>query len=53
MPTAAKRVSTTEALRQLAQKQVPPPAYKGPRGNQKTDKDALDHARAKLEAILA
>jgi hypothetical protein len=53
LDTASKRVSTNEALRRLAQKQVPPPAYKGPRGNQETDKKAMDYERARLEAILA
>jgi hypothetical protein len=53
MDAAAKRVSTSEALRRLAQKRVPPPAYKGPRANQETDKKALEYERARLEAILA
>ena len=51
MDAASKRVSTNEALRRLAEKQVPPPAYKRPRGNQETDKKAME--RARLEAILA
>jgi hypothetical protein len=53
MTTAAKRVSTAEALRRLAQKQVPPPAYRGPRGNQQQDKKAMEYERTRLEAILA
>ena len=53
MDPASKRVSTDEALRRLAQKQVPPPAYRGPRGNQETDKKAMEYERARLEAILA
>jgi hypothetical protein len=53
MSTAAKRVSTAEALRRLAQKQVPPQAYTRPRGNQEPDKRAMEYERARLEAILA
>jgi hypothetical protein len=52
MATATKRVSTNEALRRLAQKQIPPPAYRGPRANQETDKKAMEYERARLEAIL-
>jgi hypothetical protein len=53
MATAEKRVSTAEALRRLAQKQVPPPAYRAPRGNQVPDKKAIEYERSRLEAILA
>jgi hypothetical protein len=53
MDTASKRVSKDEALRRLAQKQVPPPAYRGPRANQETDKKAMEYERARLEAVLA
>jgi hypothetical protein len=53
MATAAKRVSTAEALRRLAQKQAPPPAYRRPRGNQEPDQKAMEYERARLEALLA
>jgi hypothetical protein len=52
MATAARRVSTGEALRQLAKKDVPP-AYRGPRGNQALDKKALAYEVGRLEAVLA
>ncbi|MFL5841032.1 MAG: hypothetical protein ACJ77Z_11350 [Thermoleophilaceae bacterium] len=49
---AAKRVSTDEAMRRLAQKQVAP-AYKGPRGNPEPDPQAMEYELRRLEAILA
>jgi hypothetical protein len=53
METArAKRVSTGEALKRLAQKDVAP-AYRSPRGNQKADNRAVEHERRKAESILA
>ena len=52
MASATKRVSTDEAVKRLAQKQIPPPAYRGPRGNQETDKKAMEYERTRLEAIL-
>jgi hypothetical protein len=49
---AAKRVSTGEAMRRLAEKQVAP-AYKRPRGNQEPDPRSVEYERRRLEAILA
>jgi hypothetical protein len=53
MDTApAQRVSTGEARRRLAEKQVAP-AYKRPRGNPRPDPQAIEYERRRLEAILA
>jgi hypothetical protein len=48
---APKRVSTGEALRRLADKKGAP-TYKSPRGNQETDKRALEYERRRLESVL-
>jgi hypothetical protein len=48
---APKRVSTGEAMRRLADKKGAP-AYKSPRGNQETDKRALEYERRRLESVL-
>jgi hypothetical protein len=49
---AAKRVSTAEAIRRLAQKQVAP-AHKRPRGNPEPDPRAMEYELRRLEAVLA
>ena len=50
--TAAKRVSTGDAIRRLAEKKTAP-TYRAPRGNQETDKRALDNEVRRLESVLA
>jgi len=50
--TAAKRVSTGDAIRRLAEKKTAP-TYKAPRGNQKTDQRAVDYEVRRLESVLA
>ena len=49
---AAKRVSTGDAIRELAEKKAAQ-AYRAPRGNQQTDKNALDYEVRRLESVLA
>ena len=46
-----RKVSTRDALRHLADKQVEP-AYRSPRGNQELDEDALQHSLGKIELVL-
>jgi hypothetical protein len=45
-----KRVSTGEAIRRLAAKEVAP-AYKSPRGNQEQDQQAVEHERRRMELV--
>jgi hypothetical protein len=46
-----RRVSTQEALRRLAEKDVAP-AYKAPRGNQDLDRGMTDHSVDRLELVV-
>ena len=50
-PNARKHLSREEALKQLAQKEVAP-AYRGPRGNPETDRDALAVSVGASERLL-
>jgi hypothetical protein len=49
--SANRRVAREEALRQLAQRKVTP-AYRGPRGNQDVDRDALALSVGASERLL-
>ena len=49
--TPVQRVSREEALRRLAKKQVTP-SYRGPRGNQDLDRDALNVSVGASERLL-
>lgn len=46
-----RRVSTEEALRRLAEKDVAP-AYRAPRGNQEIDRGMTDHSVDRLELVM-
>ena len=49
---AAKRVSTGEAIKRLAEKKGGASAYKSPRGNQETDQRALEYEVRRLKSVL-
>lgn len=50
-PNGGQRVSKEEALRRLAEKEVEP-AYRGPRGNQEVDREALAVSVGASERLL-
>jgi hypothetical protein len=50
-PRGSQRVSTEEALRRLAQKEVAP-AYRPPRGNAEVDREALTLSVGASERLL-
>jgi hypothetical protein len=46
-----RRVSTSEAIRRLATKEVAP-AYRAPRGNQELDRTMTDESVDRLELVI-
>ena len=50
--SAVRRESTRVAIERLAAKRVAP-AYRAPRGNQETDRDAMNYALAGLDRVVA